>query len=84
MAAPIEFVCIASHDSRSDPAITLEQKAWAFCGAGGSDGHQWTRIDPTAVETLRSRPGNGNGNGNGVHLTADKSAERSLTGRPAR
>jgi hypothetical protein len=80
MAAPIEFVCIASHDSRSDPAITLEQKAWAYCGAGARDGHQWTRIDPTAVETLRSRPGNGNG----VHLTADKSDEPSLTSRPAR
>jgi hypothetical protein len=81
MAAPIEFVCIASHDSRSDPSITLEQKRWAFCGAGAGDGHQWTRIDPTAVETLRSRPGNGNG---GVHLAPDNGDEHSLTGRPAR
>jgi hypothetical protein len=84
MAAPIEFVCIASHDSRSDPAITLEQRAWAYCAAGAMNGHQWTRIDPTAVETLRSRPGNGNGNGNGVHLIAEKSDEASLTSRPAR
>jgi len=79
MAAPIEFVCIASHDSRSDPSVTLEQKAWAYCAAGARDGHQWTRIDPTAVETLRSRPGNA-----GVHLTLDKSDERSLAGRPTR
>jgi hypothetical protein len=79
MAAPIEFVCIASHDSRSDPSITLEQKAWAYCAAGAGDGHQWARIDPTAVETLRSRPSNGV-----VHLAPDNSDERSLTGRPAR
>jgi hypothetical protein len=79
MAALIEFVCIASHKSRSDPAITLEQRAWAYCSAGATDGHQWTRIDPTAVETLRSRPSNG-----AVHLAAEKSDEAPLTGRPAR
>jgi hypothetical protein len=79
MAALIEFVCIASHEGRSDPAITLEQRAWAYCSAGASDSHQWTRIDPTAVETLRSRPSNGS-----VHLAAEKSDEAPLTGRPAR
>ena len=79
MAALIEFVCIASHKSRSDPSVTLEQRSWAYCSAGASDGHQWTRIDPTAVETLRSRPTNGS-----VHLAAEKNEEASLTGRPAR
>ena len=79
MAALIEFVCIASHSRRSDPAITLEQRSWAYCAAGAPDGHQWARIDPTAVETLRSRPANG-----GIHLVAEKSDEDSLTGRPAR
>jgi hypothetical protein len=58
MAAMIEFVCIASHKSRGDPSITLEQKAWAYCSAGAADAHQWTRIDPTAIETLRSPAGN--------------------------
>jgi hypothetical protein len=79
MAALIEFVCIATHGRRSDPSVTLEQRAWAFCAAGAGDGHRWTRIDPTAVETLRSRPGNGR-----THLVADESDERSLTGRPPR
>lgn len=79
MAALIEFVCIATHVRRSDPSITLEQQAWAFCAAGAGDGHQWTRIDPTAVETLRSRPGNGR-----PHLVPNDSDERSLTGRPPR
>lgn len=79
MVALIEFVCIASHSSRSDPSITLEQRSWAYCAAGSGDAHQWTRIDPTAIETLRSRPGNG-----GVHLAPDNSHERSLTDRPAR
>jgi hypothetical protein len=79
MAALIEFVCIASHASRSDPSITLEQRSWAYCAAGGGDGHQWARIDPTAIETLRSPAGNGS-----IHLSAEKSDERSLTGRPAR
>jgi hypothetical protein len=78
MAALIEFVCIAPHAGRGDPSITLEQGSWAYCGAGAGDGHEWARIDPTAVETLRSRPGNG------IHLVAEKSDESSLTGRPAR
>jgi hypothetical protein len=81
MAALIEFVCIATHERRSDPAITLEQQSWAYCAAGAGDGHTWTRIDPTAVEKLRSRPGNGNG---GVHLVTDESDERRAAGRPAR
>ena len=79
MAALIEFVCIASHGARNDPTITLEQKSWAYCAAGAGDAHQWTRIDPTAVETLRSRPSNGN-----VYLASDKSDERTLADRPAR
>jgi hypothetical protein len=59
MAALIEYLCTASHERRSDPAITLEQRAWAFCAAGASEGHQWSRIDPTTVESLRLRSGNG-------------------------
>jgi hypothetical protein len=58
MAALIEFVCIATHKTRTDPSITLEQRAWAYCSSGAADAHQWTRIDPTAIETLRSPAGN--------------------------
>jgi hypothetical protein len=57
----------------------LEQRAWAYCAAGGNDGHEWTRIDPTAVETLRSPAGHGR-----PRLTPDHSDERALTARPAR
>jgi hypothetical protein len=79
MAAMIEFVCIATHSRHSDPSITVEQKAWAYCSAGGVDGHKWARIDPTGVEALRSPAGNGR-----VQLVPDKTNKRSLTGRPAR
>lgn len=79
MAALIEFVCVAKHESRLGPAITLEQRSWAYCAGGAGDGHQWVRIDPTAIEALRSRGGNG-----AIHLAAEKSEERSLTGGPAR
>jgi hypothetical protein len=79
MAALIEFVCTAAHERRSDPSITVEQRAWAYCPWGASDQHAWTRIDPTAVETLRSPAGNGH-----MHLVPDESNERTLTGRPAR
>jgi hypothetical protein len=79
MAALIEFVCIASHARRGDSSITLEQGSWAYCAAGGGEDHQWARIDPTAIEILRSPAGNAS-----VHLSTEESDERSLTGRPAR
>ena len=79
MAAMIEFICIATHERKSDPSVTLEQRAWAYCSAGASDGHEWTRIDPTAVEILRSKVTYGR-----THLLADHSHEPHLTGRPAR
>ena len=79
MAALIEFVCIATHERHGDPSITLEQRSWAYCAAGGNEGHQWTRIDPTAVETLRSPAGNGR-----AHLAPDESNERTLAHGPRR
>jgi hypothetical protein len=79
MAAMIEYVCIANHERRGDPSVTLEQRAWAYCAAGARDGHQWARIDPTAVETLRSRAGNGR-----PQLVPDEGNEQKLTARPAR
>lgn len=79
MAALIEFVCIADHGARSDPSITLEQRAWAYCAAGAADAHNWSRIDPTPVETLRSRPGNGR-----PHLVGNEGNESSLASSPGR
>ena len=71
MAAMIEFVCTAAHKRRTDPSITVEQKTWAYIPAGANDQHQWTRIDPTPVETLRSPAGNGH-----TRLVPDESDER--------
>jgi hypothetical protein len=79
MAAMIEFICIAGHESRSEPAVTLEQRAWAYCAAGAADGHQWTRIDPTAIEVLRSPARSSH-----IHLAPDESDEKIVAGRPAR
>jgi len=57
MAAMIEDVCTAQHDRREEASVTLEQGSWAYCSWGASSGHTWTRIDPTAVEALRSPAG---------------------------
>jgi hypothetical protein len=79
MAAMIEFVCIGKHESRGDPSVTVEQKSWAYCASGALEGHDWTKIEPTAVETVRSRPGYGR-----PYFVSDESDERSLAGGPAR
>jgi len=78
MAALIEFLCVAKHESHRGPAITLEQRSWAYCATGAGDDHQWTRIDATPLEILRSRPGNGR-----PYFVPDEGDERSLTGPPA-
>jgi hypothetical protein len=75
----IEFVCIATHPRHGDPSVTVEQKAWAYCAAGAIDAHEWARIDPTGVETLRSPARNGR-----VQLLPDHVDKHNLTGRPAR
>ena len=79
MAALIEFVCIGKHESRGDPSVTVEQSVWAYCASGAPSGHQWTKIEPTAVETVRSRPGYGR-----PYFVSDDSDEHSLTASPAR
>lgn len=79
MAALIEFVCVAEHAVRTDPSITLEQRAWAFCAAGASDAHEWARIDPTAVETVRSRASTGR-----AHLVLSESDEGRFARTPGR
>lgn len=68
MTALIEYVCVSKHERRGEPSITLEQRAWAYCASGAREGHEWSRIDPTAVETLRLRAGYGR-----PHLAADVS-----------
>jgi hypothetical protein len=75
MAAMIEYVCTAQHDRRGEPSVTLEQGHWAYCSWGAGSGHQWTRIDPTSVEALRSPAGNGR-----PRLVPEASADPTRTG----
>jgi hypothetical protein len=70
MAALIQYVCTAQHDHREEPSVTMEQGSWAYCPWGAEGGHHWTRIDPTAIEVLRSPAGNGR-----AHLVPGESAE---------
>lgn len=79
MAALIEFVCIAKHEGHGDPAVTVEQRSWAYCAAGAGDAHEWLHIDATPLETLRSRPGNGR-----PYFIRNEGDERGLTRTPAR
>jgi hypothetical protein len=58
MAALIQYICTAQHDRQEEPSVTLEQGSWAYCTWGAGRDHRWTRIDPTAIEALRSA-GNG-------------------------
>ena len=71
MAAMIEYVCTAKHDRRDEASITLEQGSWAYCSWGAKTGHQWTRIDPTAIEALRSPAGNTR-----AHLSTEQGSKR--------
>lgn len=79
MAALIEFVCVADHGVRKDPAVTLEQRSWAYCASGANEAHVWARIDPTPVETVRSRPGSGQRN-----LAADEGNKGGFASSPGR
>lgn len=74
MAALIEYVCTARHDRRGEVLVTLEQGSWAYCSAGASQGHQWTRIDPTSLETLRSPAGKAR-----TRLVPEETPERTVT-----
>lgn len=79
MTALIEFVCIAKHERLGDPTVTFEQRLWAYCATGAGQAHEWSRIEATTLEVLRSRPGNGR-----PYFVPDEIDERGLTGRPAR
>ena len=76
MAALIEYVCTAQHDRREEPSVTLEQGSWAYCLWGAPVGHEWTRIDPTAVEALRTPAGKSR-----PRLVPDEDAEAVASGR---
>jgi hypothetical protein len=79
MAALIGYVCTAQHDRRVEPSVTLEQGSWAYCSWGAENDHRWTRIEPTAIEALRSPAGNGR-----PHLVPVAGAEPTGSRRPKR
>ena len=77
MAAMIEYVCTAQHERREEASVTLEQGSWAYCSYGAGADHQWTKIDPTAVEALRSPAGNSR-----ARLVPDDATEPTTNRRP--
>jgi hypothetical protein len=55
MAAMIDLLCAAHTKVSTDgPLVTTVDGAWAYCPAGGDEGHDWQKIEPTALEVLRA------------------------------
>jgi hypothetical protein len=55
MAAMIELTCAAHLEPGADgPLVTTVKGTWAYCLGGGEKDHDWRRIEPTALELLRS------------------------------
>ena len=54
--AKIDFICASAHTgediNRDGPAITLNDRLWAYCSRGGISGHLWQRIEPTTLDEL--------------------------------
>jgi len=58
MAALIEFVCREHTDPHAaGPLITPVDGRWGYCEGNGSEGHKWTRIEPTSRERLDGTSG---------------------------
>ena len=58
MAAMMELVCAAHLEpSKRDPLVTaVDGGLWAFCPGGAEDGHDWRRVEPIPLGSLRVRP----------------------------
>jgi hypothetical protein len=55
MGAMIELVCAAHVEAGIDgPLVTTVESVWAYCLGGGDEGHDWQKIQPTALELLRA------------------------------
>jgi len=53
MAAYIEYVCREHTDPHgAGPLITPVDGRWGYCRGNASEGHKWTRIEPTSRERL--------------------------------
>jgi len=50
--AVIEFLCAAAHERRESGLVTIVDGHWAYCGQGGSEDHEWRRIEATLMADL--------------------------------
>ena len=51
----VELVC-ATHVTAgaNGPLVTAVEAIWAYCLGGADEGHDWRKIEPTALELLRA------------------------------
>jgi hypothetical protein len=55
MAAMVELTCAAHLKTGANgPLVTTVEGLWAYCLGGGEKDHDWRKIEPTALELLRS------------------------------
>jgi len=54
LPAAVEYLCSRAHERRDEGTITIVEGTWAYCGCGAAEDHQWQRIPPTGVGTLRA------------------------------
>jgi hypothetical protein len=55
MAAMIELMCAAHPDAgAAGPVVTTVDGVWAYCFGGAENGHEWRKIEPTTLESVRS------------------------------
>jgi hypothetical protein len=51
----IELMCVAhTKVGHEGPLVTAMEGTWAYCHTGGEEGHEWQKIQPTALELLRA------------------------------
>ncbi len=52
MSAVVDYLCAASHERRESGVVTVVDGHWAYCSQGGAEGHEWHRIEATAMTEL--------------------------------
>lgn len=55
-SAPVEFVCIAKHESDWTNAdgysVTIRSHLQAYCARGADLNHDWVRVPPTPLDEI--------------------------------
>ena len=55
MAAMVEVTCAAHLETgAAGPLVTTVDGVWAYCFGGADTGHDWRKIEPMALELLRT------------------------------